>query len=92
MKKAEREHLLKIKEMDCCACGRPGPSDAHHITGCGRRISHFHTIPLCKNCHQYGAVSVHRSKKTFELMYGTQMQLLEKIVRENNLQLDINLD
>ena len=78
---AESKHLRSVKELDCIACGKHAPSDAHHITDCGRRISHYHTLPLCKGCHQTGNISVHGSKRTFEAKWGTQLQLLEKTKR-----------
>ena len=78
----DREHLERIKSMGCITCPEPPPSNAHHITKCGKRISHKHTLPLCTRCHvgiETGDISVHGSKKTFEAAYGTQMELLEKV-------------
>lgn len=52
MRKSEKEHLLAVKELDCCVCGAHGPSDAHHLTQCGRRLGHEFVIPLCYECHR----------------------------------------
>lgn len=70
---AERAHMLQIKLMDCGVCGEAGPSDAHHITDCGRRVSHFATIPLCKTCHaQVPNGSMWRIHKKTELLVLTE--------------------
>lgn len=76
--KADKEHLLFIKSMRCCACGRSAPSEAHHITQCGRRLGHYYTIPLCHECHE-GKFSIGNAKKQFIAKYGTELELLEKV-------------
>ncbi|RME56842.1 DUF968 domain-containing protein [Candidatus Parcubacteria bacterium] len=50
------KHLKYIRSLPCCACGSPGPNDAHHIisVGNGRMGStapDSHAIPLCRVCH-----------------------------------------
>ena len=85
MNKAERARLLSVKQLPCIIsdeyCG--GQVEAHHITDGGRRIDHFHTIPLCFFHHQAQSPvpvgrAVHKGKKLFEKHYGTQMELLHK--------------
>lgn len=79
--KAEREHMARVKALGCYVCSRP--AQAHHILRVGRRISHWHTIPLCFDHHQqqsplpYGH-SVHNGTKEFERRYGTQWKMLER--------------
>lgn len=61
------QHLKAVKSMDCVACGKRGPSDAHHCRNqppegerhmyvrlpcAGRTSSDFDAIPLCRDCHR----------------------------------------
>ena len=89
MKKAERAHLQKVSEMGCIACqiiGHYGtPAEIHHIRtgmGMGQRNDNYHVIPLCPHHHRQGPDAIHQSKKNFELMFGTELQLLELITDE----------
>lgn len=53
--KAGVEHMTCVKLQECCICGAPPPSDAHHcISGrySARKSSDFDTIPLCIYCHR----------------------------------------
>ena len=53
-------HLARIKSLPCAACGRSGPSDAHHVkvTLAQSRIDEL-TAPLCRKCHQDSKNSAH---------------------------------
>jgi hypothetical protein len=78
----EKAYLKAVKRLPCCTigCGRT-PCDAHHIkdmTGAGLKENDFMTIPLCKECHQEGKQSVHKAKKTWERINGTQREHVEK--------------
>lgn len=87
--KAEQLHLDAIHAMPCLRaasgqCG--GRIEAHHITSGGRRIGHFHTLPLCTYHHGPQTPlplgeAIHKGKKIFERKYGTQIELLEKVIR-----------
>jgi hypothetical protein len=46
----------------------------------GRRSSHFEVIPLCYDHHQ-GQHSIHLDKKNFEKNFGTEKEILEKILK-----------
>jgi hypothetical protein len=81
--KAEAEHLQRVTELPCCVPGCYHQVQAHHILRVGRRISHWHTIPLCFDHHQaqsrlpYG-FAVHKGTKEFEKRFGTQWEMLER--------------
>jgi hypothetical protein len=77
--KAEREHMGKIKQLPCVVCDHPPPSDCHHITQCGRRLGHLHTLPLCYECHRgnNGFSGINRS--AWDKSLSNQLHLLEKV-------------
>lgn len=69
------------------------PTTVHHITDSGRRMGHFFTIPLCPWHHQgycrqgktstkmeaiFGP-SLAKSRPDFERIFGTELDLLEKV-------------
>lgn len=53
-------HLVLVRQLSCCVCGKPGPSDPHHLkTGeaakeraVGRRATDQRTVPLCRVHHE----------------------------------------
>jgi len=82
MLKAEKEHIERIKGMRCGVCGQSGPSDAHHITDCGRRVSHYATIPLCKDCHQGSENGIHGRMAMWKVMRKTELLVLAETIGE----------
>jgi hypothetical protein len=83
--KAEKVHMEKVASLGCYVCLRP--ATLHHIrnngtgnVGMGRRSSHFEVIPLCYDHHQ-GQHSIHLDKKNFEKNFGTEKEILEKILK-----------
>jgi len=74
--KAQSRRMQIIKfEMGCLFHGNW--ADAHHLLSGGKRISHDHTIPLCKNCHWL----IHNRKRQFHKDHGTDIELLERTNR-----------
>lgn len=77
--KAGREHMGRVKALPCVICGRPGPSDAHHVI-CGRygtrKAPDTHVIPLCKAHHQYGPDAIHNGKASWVAKYGQDTEYL----------------
>lgn len=86
--KSEQQHLDAIHEMPCIIGGMCGGRlEAHHITRGGRRIDHYHTLPLCTYHHGPQTPlplgeAIHKGKKLFEAKYGSQMELLKKVRNE----------
>jgi len=83
--KAEREHMSKVAALGCMICGKP--AQCHHITGAGvgLRASNYEVIPLCHDHHsaqtklKFGH-AVHKGTKSFEANYGTQQDMLKKVM------------
>jgi hypothetical protein len=79
---AEKEHMARIKSLPCGVCDEPGPSDAHHITDCGRRVSHYATIPLCKSCHQDARNGIHGMGIMWKVMKKTDLLVLAETIEK----------
>lgn len=67
------DHMRRVKTLPCVICGKPGPSDAHHVI-CGRygnrKASDFDVIPLCKSHHQNGSEAIHNGKASWVEKHG----------------------
>jgi hypothetical protein len=63
----------RIAALPCVACGIEGVH-VHHIRE-ERLKDNFLTIPLCPECHM-GAFSIHKSKRQFENVHGSELKLL----------------
>lgn len=82
--KASRDYMRRVKELPCVICGKPGPSDAHHVI-CDRygtdKASDYDTIPLCRDCHMDGPNAIHRGKASWVAKYGPDHSYLEQVRR-----------
>ena len=63
------EHMAWVKAHPCAACGAPGPSEAHHVTGDGKPRSDLRVIALCPPCHT-GPSGYHKAKKAWVAKHG----------------------
>ena len=80
-----KEYMRIVKELPCCVCGRPGPSDAHHPIHDRygtRRAPDMHVIPLCKSCHQNGPDAIHNGKQTWREKHGPDHGYIEETQRK----------
>jgi len=82
MKKKEWDHILTIKNMPCGVCDTPAPSDAHHILQCGRRVSHYLTIPLCKDCHQDNEHGIHGRAVVWDIFKKSELSVLAETIEK----------
>ena len=73
--------MAKIAGLPCVTCGNYGVQ-VHHIRE-ERIKDDFLTIPLCPDCHT-GGFSIHMDKRNFENVYGNELALLAKTIK--NLQ------
>ncbi len=76
MNKAKR-YMARIAELPCITCGKSGVH-VHHIR-VERIKNDFLTIPLCPDCHM-GCFSIHKSKRQFTAVYGSELQLLAQTI------------
>lgn len=73
----ERAHLAKVKILPCAVCGKPGPSDAHHV----KQGSQYVCIPLCKDCHQGPILGIHGQKRAWAIRKMDEIDALNNTVR-----------
>lgn len=74
-----RDHIGRVKELDCGVCGASGPSDAHHILEGrtpGRKSPDWLTIPLCKDCHQGSVNGIHGQRRMWLVTKSSEAQIL----------------
>lgn len=77
MLKAERNHIERIKGLPCGVCGQSAPCDAHHLIEGGRRVSHYATIPLCRECHDQVP-----NGPMWKVMRKTELLVLAETIKE----------
>ena len=85
MKSKERQYMSAVAALGCLICRQP--ANVHHIRagqGASQRASNYLVIPLCPEHHQHGGVGVaiHAGQKTWEALYGTEMELLAQTIGE----------
>lgn len=73
-----KEYMKDVRELGCLICG--SPASAHHIRT-ERIRNDFLTIPLCPEHHQ-GAFSIHSSKRQFEDIFGSELELLAETIEK----------
>lgn len=71
---ADPQRLAFIRSCDCCACGKAGPSHAHHRTlsgrGKGQKSPDSETLPLCAKCHD----DLHTARGKFRFLNREQLR------------------
>ena len=78
----ERRHMGRVAELPCSACGAFGVH-VHHIRS-ELIKDNFLTIPLCPE-HHTGDFSIHKSKRQFENIYGSELHLLAQTIKQLSL-------
>jgi len=90
MTKSEKRYIDKVTSLGCVVCRNlsygKSPAEAHHIrTGFGlERAPNQLIIPLCPTHHRLGGIGVafHAGQKSFESIYGTELNLLAQTISE----------
>ena len=90
--KAGYAYMGRVKQLPCCVCGAPPPSDAHHckdkpptwlewiyeILPWGRKSGPKDTIPLCKPHHQHYPEAYHISPASWNEANGPDYGYIEQ--------------
>lgn len=93
----DAKYLAFVRACSCCACGAPGPSDAHHWALRGRsgggmamKADDLRTVPLCRRCHDHyhstGHVPESTTITTRILFLAKQTDLLVKWIKKGEKQ------
>ncbi|MBU1567749.1 MAG: Ref family protein [Proteobacteria bacterium] len=78
------QYKNRVAEIGCIICGCP--ACLHHprfCIGMSQRSSDWLVIPLCPAHHQTGGfgVAIHANKVAFEGNFGTEQELLAKVIQ-----------
>jgi len=76
-----RQHIGRVKELDCSVCDAPGPSDAHHI----EQGAHFTTVALCKDCHQGSSNGWHGRRVLWKIKKMGELDALNVTISRLNV-------
>lgn len=74
---AERDHIVRIKEMACAVCEEPGPSDCHEI----EQGMWWLSIPLCQSCHTGPLLGLHGQRRAWTVRKMGEMDALSLTVQ-----------
>jgi hypothetical protein len=81
-----KEYHSEVAEIGCIIPNCDNPANIHHIRegqGMSQRASDYLVIPLCKDHHQ-GSLSIHATKRQFEDIFGSELDLLAETIRRLN--------
>lgn len=74
---AERDHIQRVKQLDCSVCDTAGPTDAHHI----EQGQHFTVVALCKPCHQGPILGWHGQRRAWLIRKMNELDALNVTIR-----------
>lgn len=92
---AGKLYMVAVKGLPCVACGRDGPSEAHHTRSDsfgGRRASDFAVIPLCLECHRVGPNAFHNNKGYWEDRNGKDWSFIPDVLEILGIDTDVDPD
>lgn len=72
----EREHLARVKALECSVCDTPGPSEAHHM----EQGLHYTCIALCNSCHRGPLLGLHGQRRAWTLRKMSELDALNVTV------------
>lgn len=75
--KAERVHILAIKELPCSVCDMPGPSEAHHV----KQENPYTCVALCQSCHRDPHNGIHGRRAVWKIRKMDELDALAVTVR-----------
>lgn len=73
----EREHLARVKSLDCSVCDAPGPSEAHHI----QQHQQYTCVALCPDCHRSPLLGWHGQKRMWAIKKMDEIDALAITVK-----------
>lgn len=79
---SERSYMGRVAALGCIIPDCGSPAVLHHprfCCGMSQRASNFLVIPLCPE-HHAGSLSIHKSPRQFEALFGSEVDLLSKTI------------
>lgn len=82
--------LDRLKQMQCCQCHAPAPSDPCHANwaefgkGMGKKAHDEYTIPLCRACHKELDTYVGRSRQRAKDWFLDKLYFVNQALNEQD--------
>ncbi len=82
--------LKQIRQVPCCSCFAPPPSDACHANwgefgkGMGLKADDEYTIPLCRSCHQWLDQYKDLEREQAKLWFLGKWQFVNEALQQND--------
>ena len=70
--KAEREHIERVKELDCSVCDGRSPSECHEI----KQGQWFTSCALCPDCHRGSVNGLHGQRRMWAVKKMDELDAL----------------
>lgn len=80
---SEKSYMGRVAALGCIIPDCGSPAVLHHprfCCGMSQRASNFLVIPLCPE-HHAGELSIHKSPRQFEKLFGSEVDLLAETIR-----------
>ena len=74
---AERNHIERVKSLDCSVCDALGPCDAHEI----KQGQWFTAVALCASCHTGSLLGWHGQRRMWALKRMDEIDALAVTIR-----------
>lgn len=75
--KKEREHVGRVKLLQCSVCDQDGPSEAHHV----KQHQQYTCVALCKDCHTGSHNGWHGGRAMWRLKKMDEVDALAVTIR-----------
>ena len=73
----ERQHLRRIKGLNCSVCDASGPSEAHHA----EQGLQYTCIALCSSCHRGPVLGWHGQRRMWAIKKMAEIDALNITIR-----------
>lgn len=90
MSKRDPKRLSAIRQLPCCQCGHPAPSQACHSNfsehgkGRGIKADDRYTIPLCYSCHYEFDTYQGRAREQAKKWFLDRLKFIDEVLDGSN--------
>ena len=75
--KAEKDHIVRVKNLPCSVCDQAGPSECHEI----KQGQWETSVALCPSCHMDEKYGLHGRKQMWVLQKLDELDALAITIR-----------